>query len=189
MNSKCICGSQWNRGHIACLPPVNLPSELESSFQKEKQECGENFVFLDFLLNHDKWDLTHQAIEDWKKILPRKLNGIFLFFVYSLIKKNHWSIDIIQFPPLGGDCPCATRFSPMGGTPTNLSPPLVPPPRGEFPPISLRHSFLPPEENCHQSLSTTHSSPQGGIPTNPSPLTSLISPPWGGFSIRAEHLP
>jgi hypothetical protein len=67
----CVCGKRWNRGHIRCLPII-LSLNLEMDFQKEKREIGPDFERLDFLLNHEQWDLAHSIIEDWNMLLIRE---------------------------------------------------------------------------------------------------------------------
>jgi hypothetical protein len=58
----CVCGERWHRGHIPCLPVIELFKEQEEEFVKEKETYGKNFCKLDYLLNHCEWKMAFEVI-------------------------------------------------------------------------------------------------------------------------------
>jgi hypothetical protein len=69
---KCICGESWTRRHIACLPIIDLSSELESKFNESLKGHSKNFSKLDFLLNIQEWDQAAKVLDTWQTCLSKK---------------------------------------------------------------------------------------------------------------------
>jgi hypothetical protein len=69
MRNKCICGEGWHRGHINHLPDISwrISPKLFRLWTEEKKTMSENYTIIDFLLNHQEWDICHMVLKDYRQ--------------------------------------------------------------------------------------------------------------------------
>ena len=74
MRNKCVCGGQWNRKHLSHLPDIlqRLSPKLRRLWTDEHQKMSTNYSIIDFLLNHQEWELTHLILSQYRSILQDK---------------------------------------------------------------------------------------------------------------------
>jgi len=74
MRNKCICGGQWNRKHLSHLPDIlqRLSPKLRRLWTSEHQKMSTNYSIIDFLLNHQEWELTHSILNHYRFVLQHK---------------------------------------------------------------------------------------------------------------------
>jgi len=74
MRNKCICGGQWNRKHLSHLPDIlqRLSPKLRRLWTIEHQKMSTNYSIIDFLLNHQEWELTHSILNHYRFVLQHK---------------------------------------------------------------------------------------------------------------------
>jgi hypothetical protein len=72
LRRQCICGVSWNRGHIKCLPKVDLSGELSELYNEMRQEHSKNFCEVDFLLNVGEWKMAQEVLKVWEQVFEVK---------------------------------------------------------------------------------------------------------------------
>ena len=72
LRRRCICGISWNRGHIKCLPKVDLSGELSELYDEMRQEHSKNFCEVDFLLNVGEWKMAQEVLKVWEQVFEVK---------------------------------------------------------------------------------------------------------------------
>jgi hypothetical protein len=72
LSNICTCGERWHRGHIPCLPSIELSEKQEEDFLNHKEKHGKNFCKLDYLLNEGDWKMAFEIITKWKEVFERK---------------------------------------------------------------------------------------------------------------------